>query len=42
MHHTIVGSTSWGLILILFKACFLILKLVYGWKQSETRLNHEP
>jgi hypothetical protein len=26
----------------LFKTCFFILRLVYGWKQPETRLNHEP
>jgi hypothetical protein len=24
-----------------YKACFLILKLVYGWKQPETCLNHK-
>jgi hypothetical protein len=24
------------------EACFFILKLVYGWKQPETCLNHEP
>ena len=26
----------------LHQACFFILKLVYGWKQLETCLNHEP